>query len=196
MTQPVGAAIHRILVPLDGSQLAEEILPYAIEIARRAGAEVLLLTAIQPVGIWNATASAINWEQEEKSAQDYLDAVAQRLTADGLRVRTQREHGDAGGAVLRAAEEADARMVAMTTHGRSGIGRWLFGSVADRIIQSANVPLLVIRVAEDREPRPVDFQKILVPLDGSEVASSIVPLIEDFARLFGASLVLYHAVCL
>jgi len=185
--------IKTILVPLDGSELAEQVLPYTSELARRAGAELLLLTSIQPVGIWDATATAINWEREERLAQDYLEAQKVRLEAGGVKIRVKHRHGEAAAGILEIAEEEDVSLIALSTHGRSGISRWLFGSVADRIVQNSHVPLLMIRPDDRAEPRTV-FEKVLVPLDGSEVAASVLPFVEEVAKLFGASLVLYHAV--
>lgn len=185
--------IKTILVPLDGSELAEQVLPYASELARRADADLLLLTSIQPVGIWDATATAINWEREERLAQEYLDAQKGRLEADGVKVRVKRQHGEAAANILETADAENVSLIAISTHGRSGLSRWLFGSVADRIVQSAHVPLLMIRPDLRAAPKPV-FEKVLVPLDGSEVAASVLPFVEEVAKLFGASLVLYHAV--
>ncbi len=185
--------LKTILVPLDGSELAERVLPYASEIAQRAKAEILLLTSIQPVGIWDATATAINWEREERVAQEYLDAQKERLQAAGVKVRVKREHGEAAAGILETAEAENVSLIAISTHGRSGITRWLFGSVADRIVQSSHVPLLMIR-PDDKDVAAPTFQKMLVPLDGSETAASVLPFVEEMARLFGASLVLYHAV--
>lgn len=182
-----------ILVPLDGSELAEQVLPYAQEFARRFDAELLLLTSIQPVGIWDATATAINWDREERLAQEYLDAQKERLQAAGVKVRVKRQHGEAAANILETAESENVSLVAISTHGRSGISRWLFGSVADRIVQNSNVPLLMIRPDDKTEAKPA-FEKLLVPLDGSEVAAGVLPFVEDVAKRFGASLVLYHAV--
>ncbi len=187
--------IGRILVPLDGSELAEGVLPYVMEIARRSQAEVLLLTSIQPVGVWDAAATAINWAREETLAQGYLDSKREQLRGNGLQVRDLLVHGEAAGAVLKAAEQEHVDLIAISTHGRSGISRWLLGGVADRVLHDTGVPLLVIRPPKSKEqtPSPV-FRKMLVPLDGSPVAESVLPFAEDLARLFGASLVLFHAV--
>jgi nucleotide-binding universal stress UspA family protein len=185
--------IKTILVPLDGSELAEQVLPYASELARRAGAELLLLTSIQPVGIWDATATAINWDREERLAQEYLDAQKERLQSAGVKVRVKRQHGEAAAGILETAEAEGVSLIAISTHGRSGLSRWLFGSVADRIVQSSSVPLLMIRPDSKTAATPA-FKKLLVPLDGSEVAASVLPFVEEIAKLFGASLVLYHAV--
>ena len=186
--------INRILVPLDGSELSESILPFAATIADRAKAEILLVTAIQPVGVWDATATAINWEREEKAATDYLKEVEKRLAAGGHRVRAISLHGDAGQVILDAAQKEKADLVTMTTHGRSGVMRWLLGSVADRVVQHSTAPVMLVRATEGKPVPSPAAERILIPLDGSEVAAGILPFVKDYAKLFDASLVLFHAV--
>jgi nucleotide-binding universal stress UspA family protein len=186
--------IQTILVPLDGSALSERILPFVKEAARRADAEIILLTAVQAVGIWDATATAVNWEREEKAAHEYVKSAEERLQLDGLQVRSRALQGDPADAILTSAESEPAHLIAMSTHGRSGIMRWLVGSVADRVVQHSKVPVLLIRPREDKPDPSPTFDRILVPLDGSAVAAGILPFVKEYARLYDASLVLYHAV--
>ncbi len=186
----------KILVPLDGSKIAEAVIPFAAEIAARSRAELLFVTAVQQVGVWDATLSLQVLKREAEVAADYLATVERDLSDEGRKVATQVLDGDAAEAVLAAVEEAGADLIAISTHGRSGVSRWLFGSVATHILERATVPLLVLRPKEGEDrgaPGPV-VKKILVPLDGSEVAKSILPVIEEFAKTMGASLVLYHSV--
>lgn len=186
----------KILVPLDGSKIAEAIIPFAREVAARSGAELLFVTAVQQVGVWDAALSLQVLKRESEIAADYLATVERDESGEGRKVATQVLEGDAAEAVLAAVENTGADLIAISTHGRSGISRWLFGSVATRILEHASVPLLVLhpKEGEDRgAPGPV-VKKILVPLDGSEVAMSVLPVIEEFAKTMGASLVLYHSV--
>lgn len=186
--------INRILVPLDGSELSESILPFATGIGERAGAEILLVTAIQPVGVWDTTSTPINWEREEKAATDYLAAIEKRLADGGARVRSLSLHGDAGQVILDATEKEKADLVTMTTHGRSGVMRWLLGSVADRVVQHSKTPVVLVRATEGKPVPSPAAERILVPLDGSEVAAGVLPFVKDYANLFDASLLLFHAV--
>jgi nucleotide-binding universal stress UspA family protein len=172
--------IKTILVPLDGSELAEQVLPFASEIARRAGAEMLLLTSIQPVGVWDATATAINWEREERLAQEYLDAQKERLQAAGVKARVKRLHGDAAEGVLEAAETEGISLIAMSTHGRSGLTRWLFGSVADRVVQSAHVPILIIR-PNGKTPPPAPVREGACAARRLRDAAGVLPFVEEVA---------------
>jgi nucleotide-binding universal stress UspA family protein len=186
----------KILVPLDGSQNAESVLPFAGEIAAASGAQLLLVTAVEQVGVWDATLSVTVLDRESNVATEYLADAAKRAAEGGAAVATKVLRGAAAEAVLAEADESGADLIAITTHGRSGISRWLFGSVATHILEHARVPLLTLRPKEGADkgaPGPA-VKKIIVPLDGSETAHSILPTVEEFARLMGASLVLYHAV--
>ena len=187
--------IRKILAPLDGSELAEAVLPYVAETAARTGAEVVLLTSIQPIGVWEATAAVLNLSQEEELALQYLDGQVGRLRAQGISTRSRVVHGDAAAAILDAAADEAADLVAMSSHGRSGITRWLFGSVTDRVLHNTDIPLLIVRPPAKGQPAPSpEFKKILVPLDSSPVAEAILPFVEAVAKAFGSSLALYHAV--
>lgn len=186
----------KILVPLDGSKTAEAVIPFAREVAARSGAELLFVTAVQQVGVWDAAVGLQVLKRESEIAAEYLATVEKDESGEGRKVATQVLEGDAAEALLAAADDAGADLIAISTHGRSGISRWLFGSVATRILEHASVPLLVLRPKEGEDrgaPGPV-VKKILVPLDGSEVAMRVLPVVEEFAKTMGASLVLYHSV--
>ncbi len=187
--------IGKILVPLDGSQIAESVLPYVREMASRTGAEVLLVAAIQPIVVWDATATTFSLDREESFAQSYLDGQSAAFEAKGLRVRTKVLQGPAAESILKAASEEGADLIAMSTHGRSGLTRWLFGSVATKVLEGSDRPLFLVRSsAEAKRGRPVTIEKVLVPLDGSSLAESVLPFVEEVAAAFGASIVLYHAI--
>lgn len=185
--------IKTILIPLDGSETAEAILPFAQEVATKAGADTVLVTAIQQVGVWDAALTLQVLDKEEQAALDYLNDHVKKL---GSKARARVVRGDAGTAVLDAADEEKADLIAISTHGRSGLRRFLFGSVATKLLEGAKAPVLFLRPKEGEDkgaPGPV-VKKILVPLDGSDVSMSILPTVEEFAKLMGATLVLFHAV--
>lgn len=182
----------RILVPLDGSDTAEAILPFAQEIAAKNSAELLLVTAVDQVGAWDAALTLDVLDKEEVVAQEYLKGHVAKLPGS----RSKVVRGDAATAILKTAGDEKADLIAISTHGRSGITRFLFGSVATKILEGADVPVLFLRPKEGEDkgaPGPV-VMKILVPLDGSDVALSVLPPVEAFAKAMGASLVLFHAV--
>ncbi len=142
---------ERILVPLDGSAGAEEILPFVERIAGPAGAEVCLVRVVEPVSAVAALGAggvvgpdALFLRQLE--AKKYLADVAHRLEARGLRVRTVLGLGTPATEIGETARAEKADLIAMTTHGLTGVRRALFGSVAEAVLRAASVPVLMIRM--------------------------------------------------
>lgn len=181
-----------ILVPLDGSELAHAVLPYVAELARRTGAEAELLVAVSDVALWDANATVVAWEREEELALGYIESQREALEANGVKARTRVVRGEPGKAIVDAAAKSSADLIALSTHGRSGISRWLFGSVTGRVIESCDVPLLVVRPPEEHPGG--DIKKILVPLDGSPLAEGVFPLVEEVAKACESSVVVMQAV--
>jgi nucleotide-binding universal stress UspA family protein len=150
---------NKILIPLDGSALAEAILPEAEALAKDFGAEIILLCAhtpqMFPYLTDNPYALADITRYEMESSRRYLDDVAARVRTKGVSVKTLLGEGRAADVILDTAEAVKADLIAMTTHGRSGVGRWLLGSVADAVVHAANVPVLLSRgLARQQAPSP------------------------------------------
>lgn len=186
--------IHRILVALDGSKVAEQALPYASVLANVTGAELFLVTAMVPPDRWTDDGAVARREQEEEAAAArYLDAVRDRLREKGTVVRTKVVWGRAPVVIAAVAEEEAADIIALTTHGRSGITRWVMGSVADKVLHTSLKPLLLIR-AQEEPPTPAGLKRILVPLDGSAVSEAALPFVERLARQLRAKLLLEQIV--
>ena len=182
--------ISSILVPLDGSKTAEHALPFAARIARGAQAELQLAHV----------ASVTGWERQEAEHQDLveqLDRIAQPLREGGLRVTTAIMNGyysDAGQIIARLATDRGISLIVMTTHGRGGLKRFIYGSVADAVIRASHVPLLLIP-ASGAFPIPTDRQpRITVALDGSELSELALPPAIDLARALAAQIELVHVV--
>jgi len=142
-----GAVYTHIVVPLDTSELAEQALPHAIEIARRFEAQVELLTVV-PASVEDAIGPAAEeaWDPRKLEAQEYLEAVASRLSQEGIAVRTAVRRGDVAEEIIDHAAHCD--LIVMCTHGRSGLGRWVYGSITDRALRHAGVPILLVRASE------------------------------------------------
>jgi nucleotide-binding universal stress UspA family protein len=142
---------ERILIPLDGSEPAETILPFAEQIARPCDAEVVLLRVVEPLspvaglgtGPINA-ADALFLRQLE--AKKYLAELARRLEASGLRVRPRVGLGEPITEILETARAERADLIAMATHARSGLPGAVFGSIAKQVLRGASVPVLTIRI--------------------------------------------------
>jgi nucleotide-binding universal stress UspA family protein len=145
----------RVLIPLDGSELAETILPFAEQMAGPLDAEVLLLQVVEPpssiavLGTGGIIGPDVLFLRQIE-AKRYLDAVACRLQAKGIRVRTVLGLGTPALEIVATAKAEQADLIAMTTHGRSGFKRAMFGSVAQEVLRSAAIPVLAIR-----KPAPI-----------------------------------------
>ena len=142
----------RVVVPLDGSPLAEGMLRFIVDIAGPLDLEVVLLRVIRvlPPQVTETVRAAIleNVEQNTEDAREYLAPRAEDLRMRGIRVRTEVRHGEPVDEIVDCAREADADLIAMTTHGRSGLGRLLFGSVAEAVLRQAEIPVFLMRMTE------------------------------------------------
>lgn len=158
--------IARILVPLDGSELAEKSVQYALELARPAGAGIDL---VQVVHAGLAAAPEAGQTEETRSlaeiaadARAYLDKVAAGVKAAGLAARTFAiEAADAAAGIREVARREKSDLIVMSTHGRSGLSKLLMGSVAQQVLAETVLPVLLIRVERVRPPRIEEVDTIL-----------------------------------
>lgn len=188
--------IKKILVPLDGSPMAEAVLPLVTTLAQAEKAEVELITVLAPIAIWNAAASTIRWDAEEEAAREYVEAKARDLEKQGIKAHSNVAYGQASYAIYDAARDLKVDFIAMTTHGRSGITRFVLGSVADKLLHSS-APLLLVRPGDEKSIKhttAADIRKVLVPLDGSELSLTAIPAAEEMARIFDARIALCGVV--
>ncbi|MBF6612465.1 MAG: universal stress protein [Chloroflexi bacterium] len=198
---------RQILVPLDGSKLAEQALPHAAAMARAIGSGLTLIWVVTPPPgvnplVWAVPIESTTWTYHKKMlgiAQEYLASIAGRLEADGTTVQTRMVEGEAAEQIiLHAQQSTQTSMIVMATHGRSGLSRWLLGSVAEKILHAAPTPLVLIRPAADDAEMEVSlsvadlpaYRTILVPLDGSLLAEQALEQAQPLAAATGASLLL------
>jgi nucleotide-binding universal stress UspA family protein len=182
-----------IFVPLDGSKLAEGALPIAVEMARAERTHLVLMSVWEEPG--SGTPAAVSMEMEERANdffETYLAGVRNRLQQP--EIRTVVRCGDPSDSILAAAEEMDARMIVAASHGRSGLGRWRYGSTTGRLLHESALPVLVVgpKVLA-AAGRPV-IRHIMVPLDGSSLSDVAVGAGAHLATALGAKLSLVRAV--
>jgi nucleotide-binding universal stress UspA family protein len=185
---------ERILVALDGSQLSEAALPYVAALSGVLGSELILVRALQaasttvPVGPYGLPEVYQElYDTEEHAAREYLAHVAAPLQAEGRTVRTMVASGPPASVILGAAEEEQAGLIAIATHGRSGLSRFALGSVAEVVLHAANCPLLIVRGAR---PSLATLTRILVPLDGTPLAEAGLSLARELAHALGLEVML------
>ncbi|MEX2598124.1 MAG: universal stress protein, partial [Dehalococcoidia bacterium] len=154
---PPAPRFQRIILPLDGSALAEQAIPSATALAKGLGVPVTALRSISltAYGYGFADYSVPEYsmgsfaETVRKDVKDYMDHTADRLRQQGvMAAEISAPDGQPADAILAEAESAPGSLIVMTTRGRSGVARWVLGSVADRVVRHAPVPMLIIR-AED-----------------------------------------------
>jgi nucleotide-binding universal stress UspA family protein len=189
-----------ILVPLDGSTLAERALPYAEALARPGGGRLALVRAVpylaRPDGDRPYRTLAAARDAAADEARRYLEGVAARHEERGTAAQVAVPYEEEADAILAEAQRAGADLIAMATHGRSGLGRWLYGSVAQEVLARTRLPTLLIRawLPEGGATLLANAPRILVPLDGSAANEAVLPVAEGLAADLGGSLVLVRAV--
>ena len=198
---------RRILTPLDGSTLSEGILPYVRALAPAFGARVELLRTYQNLAYElapqdEADSASITAALEpvavrlHSQAEGYLSRVAAGLEELGIATDIAVRSGPAADHIINEANEVEGTLVAMSTHGRTGLGRWIMGSVTDRVLHTTAAPLLVVH--PERGAPSVDstasIQTLIVPLDGSDLAETMLPVAAEIAKAIGAGVVLAETV--
>lgn len=204
--------MHTIIVPLDGSQLAEQALPAARMFAALLGARLHLLRVVtddmaEPVESEQAmlsqyadplttthTRGHTALERAHRHADDYLQYEAHCLEQAGFPTKYGVCGGDPAQLIADFAASEHASLIAMTTHGYSGLQRFTLGSVASKVVQASRVPVLLLRGSGHWRVLAHTPRRIIVPLDGSEHARAALPFALDIARLAGAELVLFQAI--
>lgn len=182
--------LSTILVPLDGSALAEQALPFAERVARAARARVIL-TRVVPA--YSGAATSVEGG-EALAARENLEKIASRLRRAEISVAVTVPEGDAAGQTVGAIAALGVDLIVMSTHGRSGIGRWLYGSVADAVIRLANVPVMLVPPHMSL-PWPTDRRlRIIVPLDESPLSEAVLGPALEFATRLDAELLLVEVV--
>lgn len=181
--------LQRILVPLDGSERAERGLELAVRLARRSGGELLLVRVVSmppmrlaPYGEPAQIALALIAEAR-RDADDYLKAVAGRPLLEGIQVRTLAIEGHVTADLLSTAQVEQCDLIVMSTHGYSGFNRWRLGRVAAQVARHSPVPVLIVPARNDQAPKLEGGEaRVLVTLDGSELAEAAIAPALDVAR--------------
>lgn len=185
----------RVLLPLDGSELAEVVFSYAKELAARLGVDLVLLHVVSPherdlVPLHRAyvdrAAEILRHESQELQKKAGIQPRGGGVAAQG-----EVAVGHPGEEILNCALRHDIDLILLSTHGRSGIKRWALGSVADKVLRVSQIPVWLVRagvreeIVHDKWPT----RTILVPLDGSQLSESAIPHVEALVKQLGPELV-------
>lgn len=190
----------RILVPMDSSEVAEQILPYASLLAKGLEVPVELFRAIEPVSHeLTDPRHGLSLDQIVTSIRvwglEYLNKIATPLLEDGISVSCEVQQGEPASQILAEAHRDQDALIAMSTHGRSGIARWMLGSVTDKVLRATANPLLLVRSQENEAD--IQYRKLttmIVPLDGSPEAEQVMPHVVTLARNLQAKVELVRVI--
>jgi nucleotide-binding universal stress UspA family protein len=142
----------RILLPLDGSVTSEQALPHAIAQAKQFGAMLILLRVLEPLphvrGMSVGDIATIK-QQTTEWAQEYLGRLVTNAQDEGVSAQTSVVEGQPNVTILQFAEKNQVDLIVISSRGRSGLSRWLMGSVADRVVRGAKVPVLLVRTRKE-----------------------------------------------
>jgi len=180
-----------MLVPLDASELSVASFPYAKELAARLGLDVLLFHVCPPGERKSVSMQQAEIERKAEIVKRQSEEVQERIGIEPggkeVQVRGEIAVGSPAEEILRCADENNIDLILMATHSRSGIKRWVVGSVTDKVLRTSNAPIWLVRPGA---PEEVVYDKwpgrtILVPLDGSELAKAVLPHVEALAKQRG-----------
>jgi nucleotide-binding universal stress UspA family protein len=188
----------RLLIPLDGSKTAESVLPYAHFLAANLKTSVELLSVVDVAEIASHIpadrARHLDTLVQEgmRHSEAYLKAVAD--TFAGTNVKRTVENGRAEDVIVERAGVDNGTLITMATHGRSGLNRWLLGSIAEKVLRGTANPLLLVRAREETlNQDQAAIKSVAVPLDGSEVAESVLPTVIEVAKRLNLEITLFRA---
>lgn len=178
----------RILVPMDGSPLSDRIVAQVRRLLVRQDAEVVLLTVVDPTA---SKDDRLELDERVQRAKDHLNGVRDALVDQGAVVTVEVATGEPVATIVERARRIGAELVCMATHGRTGLSRWVRGSVAEAVVRSSTVPVFLANPnALDAAGGELRIGRILVPLDGSDVSVGVLPSVEAIARLYDAEVIL------
>ena len=188
----------KMLIPLDGSRAAEKVLPYARALGGVLKVPVELL-AVVDIGEMakHMTAAKTRFldtmvEEAERTSRDYLQTISAKVT--GVSIKWTITKGRAEDVIIEQAAADKNSLIAMATHGRSGLDRWMLGSVTEKVLRGCENPLLLVRASEAiDEAEKVALKTVIVPLDGSELAESVFPTVIALAKTMDLEVVLFRA---
>ena len=190
---------EKILVPLDGSSIAQGILPCVKTLARGFRSGIILFhtaeAPVEPQGRQKKYAQE-TLDRIRSLAEEYLAGVAKELRRERFKVESKVGSGGVASSITDFAEAEKVDLIAMSTHGRAGLARWMLGSAPDRVLRHAEQPVLLVRptgetpVAQKGYP----LRKVIVPLDGSRAAEAVLPYVQELAKTLKLEAVLLQVI--
>lgn len=186
----------RILVPLDGSSVAECVLPHVVALAHIYDAAVEIIQVLNDDAGRAQPTDPMEWELRKAEAEAYLEETASSLQATGVDVVSRLLEGQPAVRIVEYAHEAESELIVMSSHGRAGLSRWNVNSVVRKVVQRAHISTLIIRAYHptDAGLGQLRYGRILVPLDGSQRAECVLSTATTFCQHHDSHLLIGHVV--
>ena len=190
--------IEHILVPLDGSSLAERVLPHVMAIAGPFNSHVTLLRVMSSSssnGI-GSRFDPLDWQMREAEARAYLKRIKIRLSQEGLDVTLSLIEGEPATRIVEFVQNRDVDLIILSSHGGSGLTGWNISSVVQKTVIRVKKPTMIVRSYQALEggKDASSYKRLLVPLDGSQRAECVLPMANAIATFHNAELILAHVV--
>jgi nucleotide-binding universal stress UspA family protein len=174
---------EKILVPLDGSELAEQAMPYVERLAKRLKSEVILITVCLPS------------DPLERALTEYVERRAEKIQSLGVKTRSLCIEGEPATSIINFAEKNKVGLIVISTHGHAGISHWPLGSISSKVVQRSNIPVFLVRSSQPgKAPTENKLEKILVTLDGSRFSEAIIPYAEKLAKSMNSEVTLLRVI--
>ncbi|MBM3142030.1 MAG: universal stress protein [Chloroflexi bacterium] len=162
---------EKILVPLDGSELAEQAIPYVEWLARKFNSEVIFITV------------CFAGDPLERALKEYIERRAEKIQSLGMKARSACIEGEPATSIIDFACKNDVSLIVISTHGRTGVSHWPLGSIANKVVQRSHIPVFLVRSSHlGKAPADKELRKILLTLDGSHFSEAIIPYVEKLAK--------------
>lgn len=182
-----------IVACLDGSELGERIVPHALALARALGAPLTLLRVLEGKPIAEAPQDPLAWDLRRRESREQLERMAERGAGEGS-IDTEVIEGQAAEEICRWARRHRASLTVLCSHGVSGETEWSLASTARKLVEGAPGSFLLVPASAVSEERVARYQRLLVPVDGSPRAESVLPIARRLAEACDAELLLAHVV--
>lgn len=190
--------LEHILLPLDGSDLAERVLPHAVALTEAFKSKLTLLRVVYQEKDANchSIVNPMDWQMRKTEAESYLKSVQNRLQSVEIDSEIQIIEGKPAHSIIEYAKQNDVQLIVMSSHGSSGVSEWNINSTVQKVLLRALMPIMIIRAYQDvvEDLKGLTYKKLLLPLDGSKRAECILPLAESICAVQNSKIILAHVI--
>lgn len=190
--------LEHILLPLDGSALAERVLPHAVALTKAFDSQLTLLRVVfqEDDEDCHSMINPIDWQMRKTEAESYLKAVKERLGEIDIESEIKIIEGKPAHQIIEFARQNDVNLILLSSHGSSGVSEWNINSTVQKVLLRAMAPVMIIRAYQEPidELTGLSYKKLLVPLDGSKRAECILPMAEAISDVQNSKMILTHVV--